>query len=88
MQLLIGLHCGTGRNDTPSNNFQLDGMPNTKTGGDIAFVPPRDSMQEFRVQTNAYDASIGRQAAVLTRQRSWNSGKLLNLRAFALNVGR
>jgi len=33
-----------------------------KAGGDIAFSPPSDSLQEFRVQTNAYDASIGRQA--------------------------
>jgi hypothetical protein len=51
-----------GRNNIYSNNFQLDGMPNTKAGGYVAFIPPMDSLQEFRVQTNAYDASIGRQA--------------------------
>jgi hypothetical protein len=51
-----------GRNNIYSNNFQLDGMQDMKSGGDVAFIPPMDSVQEFRVQTNAYDASIGRQA--------------------------
>jgi hypothetical protein len=51
-----------GRNNIYSNNFQLDGMADTKSGGDVASIPPQDSVQEFRVQTNAYDASIGRQA--------------------------
>ena len=64
-----------GRNDTYSNNFQLDGMPNTKTGGDIAFVPPMDSVQEFRVQTNAYDASIGRQAGATLNMETRSGGK-------------
>lgn len=51
-----------GGRDIRSNNFQLDGMPNVKSGGYISFIPPTDSLQEFRVQTNAYDSSIGRQA--------------------------
>src|SRR5882724_737405 len=51
-----------GRNNIYSNTFQLDGMPNTKAGGQVSFIPPIDSVQEFRVVTNAYDASIGRQA--------------------------
>ncbi|MBO0858208.1 MAG: carboxypeptidase regulatory-like domain-containing protein, partial [Chloracidobacterium sp.] len=51
-----------GGRDIRSNNFQLDGLPNVKSGGYISFIPPSDSLQEFRVQTNAYDASIGRQA--------------------------
>lgn len=64
-----------GRNDTGSNNFQLDGMPNTKTGGDISFIPPMDSVQEFRVQTNAYDASIGRQAGATINMETRGGGK-------------
>lgn len=51
-----------GRNNTRSNNFELDGMPNLKTGGQVAFIPAPDAIQEFRVVMNAYDASIGRQA--------------------------
>jgi Carboxypeptidase regulatory-like domain/TonB dependent receptor-like, beta-barrel len=51
-----------GRNNTRSNNFELDGMPNLKTGGQVAFIPAPDAIQEFRVVLNAYDAAIGRQA--------------------------
>src|SRR5262249_3072926 len=51
-----------GRNNVRSNDFQLDGMPNIKAGGNVAFVPPPDAIAEFRVQINAYDALIGRQA--------------------------
>ncbi len=50
-----------GRNNIRSNEFELDGMPNTRDQGRVAFIPPPDSVQEFRVQMNAYDASIGRQ---------------------------
>jgi hypothetical protein len=45
-----------------SNNYLLDGFPNVKSGGQLAFSPPPDSLSEFRVQMNAYDSSIGRQA--------------------------
>lgn len=51
-----------GRNNTRSNNFELNGMPNTKTGGQAGFMPAPDAIQEFRVVMNAYDSSIGRQA--------------------------
>jgi hypothetical protein len=51
-----------GRNNQRSNTFELDGMPNLKTGGQIAYVPPPDSIQEVKVVMNAYDAQIGRQA--------------------------
>jgi len=62
-----------GRNNQRSNTFELDGMPNLKTGGQVAFIPPPDAIQEFRVQMNAYDASIGRQAGG-TVQMSFKSG--------------
>ncbi|MEO8372055.1 MAG: carboxypeptidase regulatory-like domain-containing protein, partial [Candidatus Solibacter sp.] len=51
-----------GRNNTRSNNFELNGMPNLKTGGQAGFMPAPDAIQEFRVVMNAYDSSIGRQA--------------------------
>jgi len=63
-----------GRNNIYSNNFQLDGMQDMKSGGDVAFIPPMDSVQEFRVQTNAYDASIGRQAGATINMQT-KSGK-------------
>ncbi len=64
-----------GRNNIYSNNFQLDGMQDMKSGGDIAFIPPMDSVQEFRVQTNAYDASIGRQAGATINMQTKSGGK-------------
>jgi hypothetical protein len=64
-----------GRNNIWSNSFQLDGMANTKSGGYISFIPPQDSIQEFRVQTNAYDASISRQAGATINMQTRSGSK-------------
>ena len=64
-----------GRNNVWSNTFQLDGSPDMKAGGDVAFIPPMDSVQEFRVATNAYDASIGRQAGATINMQTRSGGK-------------
>jgi hypothetical protein len=64
-----------GRNNIFSNTFQLDGMPNNKSGGYISFIPPQDSVQEFRVQTNAYDASISRQAGATINMQTRSGSK-------------
>jgi hypothetical protein len=63
-----------GRNNVYSNNYLLDGFPNVKAGGDVAFIPPTDTLSEFRVQVNAYDASIGRQAGSTINMQT-KSGK-------------
>ncbi|MBM3735637.1 MAG: TonB-dependent receptor [Acidobacteria bacterium] len=49
-----------GGSRTRSSEFTLDGIPNMEEGGTIAFQPPPEMIQEFRVQTAAYDASLGR----------------------------
>jgi len=56
------LEVNGGRNNTRSNNYELNGMPNLKTGGQVGFMPAPEAVQEFRVVMNAYDSSIGRQA--------------------------
>jgi hypothetical protein len=47
-----------------TNEFLIDGAPNTGTEnggvGALSFVPSPDAVQEFRVQSNVYDAQFGR----------------------------
>lgn len=47
-----------------NNEFLLDGAPNNvnQGGNNIAYVPPAEAVQEFKVQTNSYDAQYGRTA--------------------------
>jgi hypothetical protein len=47
--------------------FLLDGAPNNSQAGgnNIAFVPPVDAVQQFRIQTSAYDAQYGRGASTI-----------------------
>jgi hypothetical protein len=40
-------------------DFSLDGIGNNSYSGQTAFVPPADMVQEVRIQTNIYDASVG-----------------------------
>jgi hypothetical protein len=42
-----------------ANLFALDGSPNMASGGRIAFVPPADAVQEFKVVTASFDAQQG-----------------------------
>ncbi|HEU4389139.1 MAG TPA: carboxypeptidase-like regulatory domain-containing protein [Blastocatellia bacterium] len=47
------------------NEFTLDGSPNMASGGGlgrVAFVPPADAVQEFKVVTASYDAQQGHTA--------------------------
>jgi hypothetical protein len=46
------------------NEYLLDGAPNTNrettTPSQLTFVPPPDAVNEFKMQTNNYDAEFGR----------------------------
>lgn len=44
------------------NEFLLDGAPNNSQAGgnNIAYVPPVDAVEEFKIQTNSYDAQYGK----------------------------
>jgi len=45
-----------------NNEYLLDGAPNNAQAGgnNVAYVPPVDAVQEFKIQTNAYDAQYGK----------------------------
>jgi hypothetical protein len=45
-----------------NNEYLLDGAPNNAQAGanNIAYVPPVDAVQEFKIQTNSYDAQYGK----------------------------
>lgn len=47
-----------------TNEFLLDGVPDTNTEttspSNLSFVPSPDATEEFKVQTNTYDAQYGR----------------------------
>ena len=48
------------------NEFTLDGVPNMASGGGlgrVAFVPPADAVQEFKVETASFDAQAAHTAA-------------------------
>lgn len=42
------------------NEVLLDGVPTTGGNNQITYIPSTDSTQEFKVQTNAFDAELGR----------------------------
>jgi len=76
-----------------SNNFLLDGSPNNDSfNSGFVFRPPPDAVQEFKIQTNSYEAQYGRNAGaivdVVTRSGSnqfhgdaWELNRLSNLAA-------
>lgn len=46
-------------NGTAGNLINIDGSPNLASNGQVAFTPPADSVQEFKVNTNSFDAQNG-----------------------------
>ncbi|HEX8188202.1 MAG TPA: carboxypeptidase-like regulatory domain-containing protein [Pyrinomonadaceae bacterium] len=44
---------------TGPNQVTLDGSPNFATDGGVGFSPPSEATQEFKVQTNSFDATQG-----------------------------
>src|ERR1035437_1412714 len=52
----------TDGNTQYSNEFSIDGIPNTFAAASnprVAFSPPQSALGEFRVQTSTYDAAFG-----------------------------
>lgn len=57
-------------------DFNVDGVSNNSYGGNTAFVPPADMVQEVKINTTSYDASIGHSAgsSVDISLKSGNNG--------------
>jgi hypothetical protein len=78
------------------NEFQVDGVPNTALLSDgyntVAYVPPVESVQEFRVQTNTYDAQYGRTSGGVINTSSkqgtnqWHGAAYEHLQRLSLNA--
>ncbi len=49
---------------TATNEFTMDGAPNTQRGN-VAYIPPSEAVQEFKIQTATFDASMGYTAAAV-----------------------
>ncbi len=49
-----------------SNSFLIDGAPNNDSfNSGFVFRPPPDAVQEFKIQTNSYEAQYGRNAGAI-----------------------
>jgi hypothetical protein len=61
----LGLHSNSGNSDyningnVGGNEWSVDGVPNNGGGRQVAYMPHADSVQEFKVETSNFDASIG-----------------------------
>lgn len=49
---------------TATNEFTMDGAPNTQRGN-VAYIPPSEAVQEFKIQTATFDASSGYTSAAV-----------------------
>ena len=92
----LGSVAGSGAgNNNFANSYVLDGGYDNNSAGQQAFIPPQDAVSEFRVASNAYDASQGRftGAALSTVLRSgakdfhgvlyeYNQNNFLNARPY------
>ncbi len=47
------------------NQFSIDGAPNSSNANGVGFSPPSDAIEQFRVQTNAFDAQTGHTAGAV-----------------------
>jgi TonB dependent receptor len=74
------------------NESLLDGVPNTGSDGLIQFIPSVDATQEFKVQTNAFDAEFGRfaggviNASIRSGTNDWHGTLFEFLRNSKLNA--
>lgn len=66
----LGLHSNVGASEYSANGnvggneWQIDGVPDTGNSRRAAYLPYSDTIQEFKVETSGFDASIGHTTGV------------------------
>ncbi len=66
----LGLHSNAGGSEYSTagsvggNEWSIDGVPNNGPGRRVAYLPYSDTLQEFKVETSNFDASIGHTTGV------------------------
>ena len=67
-----------------NNEFLLDGAPNNGQAGNnnIALVPSVDAVQEFKVQTNSFDAQYGKSAGGIVNVSLKSGGNAIHGTAY------
>ena len=69
-----------------SNNFLLDGAPNNDSfNSGFVFRPPPDAVQEFKIQTNSYEAQYGRNAGAIVDVITRSGGNAFHGDAWEFN---
>ena len=82
-------HAGTASYDTMglgtgTNEFLLDGNPVTGTnGGRAGFVPSEEAVDEVRIETNAFDASMGHSVGAYISGTTKSGANAIHGSAFA-----
>ena len=66
-------------------NYTIDGATDTNASGQVAWVPPMDSIQEVRVTANAYDASISRSASAAVNLMMKSGGNSFHGNVYEFN---
>lgn len=73
---------------TGANQITLDGSPNYAFDGGVGFSPPSDAVQEFKVQTNTFDAAQGYSAGATVNVAVKSGTKDLHGTAWYFNRDR
>lgn len=69
-----------------SNNFLLDGAPNNDSfNSGFVFRPPPDAVEEFKIQTNSYEAQYGRNAGAIVDVITRSGGNAFHGDAWEFN---
>ena len=69
-----------------SNNFLLDGAPNNDSfNSGFVVRPPPDAVEEFKIQTNSYEAQYGRNAGAIVDVITRSGGNQFHGNAWEFN---